>query len=100
MSVKQKLKTQIFLVIAISFLLSLLLAYVNYYVLTEADFLSPYSKLENTDLDCLLLLRKQKLAAWISVSYKFSVIGDLIGFPSSFYFPMAFPQVKTLILRC
>ncbi len=97
---KRKLKTQLFLVIAISFLLPLLFAYIEYYVLIEADFLFAYPKFENTDLDCHLVLKKQKFAALNGFSYPFRVAGDLIGYHSSLYFPFTFPQVKTLVLRC
>ena len=99
MNVKRKLKTQNFLIIAISFLLPLLLTYMDYYVLIEADFLSAYPKFENTDLDCHLLLKK-KFAALNGISYTFWVAGDQIGYLSNFYFPVMFPQVKTLVLRC
>ncbi len=100
LNVKRKLKTQIILVIAISFLLPFHSAYMNYYVLIEADFLSAYPKFENTDLDCLLLLNKQEFTALTGFSYTFWVAGDLIGYLSSFYFPVTFPQAKTLVLRC
>jgi len=72
----------------------------DYYVLIEADFLSAYPQFENTDLDCLLLLNKQKFTALTGFSYTFWATGDLIGYLSSFYFPVTFPQVKTLVLRC
>ncbi len=97
---KRKFKTQIILVIAISFLLLLHSAYMNYYVLMEADFLSAYAKFENTDLDCLLLFKKLKFTALTGFSYTFWVSGNLIGYLSTFYFPVTFPQVKTLVLRC
>ncbi len=97
---KRKLKTKIILVIAISFLLPLHSAYMDYYVLIEADFLSAYPKFENTDLNCLLLCEKQKFTASAGFSSTFWVAGDLIGYLSSFYFPVTFPQVKTLVLRC
>ena len=97
---KRKFKTQIFLVIAISFLLPLLSVYINYYLLIEADFLSAYPKFENTDLDCLLLCEKQKFTALTGFSYAFWVAGDLVGHLPGFYFPVTFPQVKTLVLRC
>jgi len=100
LNVKRKLKTQIILVIAISFLLPLHSAYMNYCVLMEADFLSAYPKFENTDLDCHLLLKKQKFTALTGFSYTFWVAGDLIGYLSNFYFPVTFLQVKTLVLRC
>jgi hypothetical protein len=98
--VKRKQKIQAPLVIAILLLLPLLSTYTYYYALMEADFLSAYPKFENTDLDCLLLLKKQEFTALTGFSYTFWVAGDLIRHLSSFYFPVTFPQVKTLVLRC
>ena len=72
----------------------------DYYVLMEADFLSDHLQFENTDLDCLLLLDKQKFTALTGFSYTFWVAGDLIGYLFNSYFPVTFPQVKTLVLRC
>jgi hypothetical protein len=66
----------------------------------EGDFLSAFPKFENIDLDCLLLFEKQKFTALTGFSYTFWVAGDLIGYFSSFYFPVTFPQVKALVLRC
>jgi len=98
--VKRKTKTQIYLLIAISFLLPLLSASMDYYILIEADFLSAYPQFENTDLDCHLLLKKQEFTALTGLSCTFWVVGDPLGYVSSFYFPVTFPQPKTLVLRC
>jgi hypothetical protein len=100
LNVKRKQKIQILVVIAISLLLPLLSAYMNYYVIMEADFLSPDSKFENTDLDCLLLSRKQTFTALTSFSYAFWGASNLIGHLSCSYYQVTFPQVKTLVLRC
>ncbi len=97
---KRKRKTPISLVIAISFLLPLLSAYLNYYALMEADFLSASPKFENTDLDSLLLLKREKFTAATGFSHTFRVAVDLIGYLFSSYFPVMVPQVKTLVLRC
>ena len=97
---KGKHKIQILLVIAISLLFPLLSGYMDYYVIMEADFLSAYPKFENTDLDYLLLCEKQKFTALTGFSYTFWVAGNLIGYLSSFYFPVTFPQAKTLVFRC
>jgi len=98
--VKRKQKIQILVAIAISLLLPLLSAYMNYYIIMEADFLSSYSKFENTDLDCLLLSKKQTFTALAGSSYAFWVAGNLIGHLSCSYYQVTFPQVKTLVLRC
>ncbi len=92
--------TQIILVIAISLLLPLLSAYMDYYVITESDFLSADLKFENTDLDCFLLCKKQKFTALTGFSYGFLGAGNLIGHLSCSYYQVTFSQVKTLVLRC
>jgi len=100
LNVKRKHKIQILLVIAISLLLPLLSAYMDYYVLMEADFLSAYPKFENTDLDCLLVCKKEKFTAFSGFSYAFWVASNLIEHLSGFYYQVTFPQVKILVLRC
>ena len=81
-------------------LLPLLCAYLDYYILMEADFLSAVPKFENTDLDCLLLYDKQNFAALTGFSYAFWAAGNLIGHLSCFYYQVTVPQVKSLVLRC
>ena len=97
---KRKQKIQIPLVIAIALLLPLLSTYTYYYVLMEADFLSTRPKFENTDLDCLLLCKKQEFTAPSGFSYALWFAGNLIGHFYCFYYQVAFPQVKPLVLRC
>jgi hypothetical protein len=65
----------------------------------EADFLSAYPKFENTDLDYLLLCKKQKFTASV-FSYAFWVASNLVEHFSCFYYQVTFPQEKTLVLRC
>jgi hypothetical protein len=98
--VKRKNKTHILLAITISLLLPLLSAYIDYYVLMEADFLSTYPTFENTDLDSLLFCKKDKFTAFGGFSYVFWVASNLIEPLSGFYDQVTFPQVKTLVLRC
>jgi hypothetical protein len=98
--VKRKQKIQVPLVIAIVLLLPLLSAYTDYYVLMEADFLSARPKFENTDLDCLLLCKKQEFTASSGFSYAFWVASNLVEHFYCFYYQVNFPQVKTLVLRC
>ena len=88
------------LVIMSSFLLPMLDAYFDYYILMEADFLSANLKFENTDLDCLLLCEKQKFILISGFSYPFWVASNLIEHFSCFYYQVMFPQVKILVLRC
>ncbi len=97
---KRKHKIQILLVIAISLLLPLLSAYMDYYVLMEADFLSACPKFENTDLDCLLLCRKEKFTVSTNFSYAFWAASNLIGHLSCFCCRVTLPEVKILVLRC
>jgi len=85
---------------AISLLLPLLAAYIDYYDLMEADFLSAYPTFENTDLDSLLFCKKDKFTAFSGFSYAFWVASNLIEHLSGFYYQVTFPQVKTLVLRC
>jgi hypothetical protein len=98
--VKRKHKIQILLVLAISLILPLLLAYGNYYVLMEADFLSARPKFENTDLDCLLLSKKQIFITPTVFSCSFWIASGLVEHFSWFYYQVTFPQVETLVLRC
>ncbi len=72
----------------------------HYYVLMEADFLSPSPKFENADLDSLLLLKREKFTALTGFSLAFRATEDLMGLVPSSYFPVMFPPVKTLVLRC
>ena len=88
------------LVIMSSLLLPMLDAYFDYYILVEADFLSHDLKVENTDLDCLLLCEKQKITAISGFSYAFWLASNLIEHFSCFYYQVMFPQVKILVLRC
>jgi len=99
--VKRKYKNiPMILVITASFLLPMLDAYLDYYILMEADFLSADPKFENTDLDCLLLCEKQQITAISGFSYAFWVSSNSIKHCSCFYYQIMFPQVKTLVLRC
>ena len=99
-NVKRRPKIQVLLVITISLLIPLLSTYMDYYVLMEADFLSAHSKFENTDLDSLLLCKKQKFTAFSVFSYALWVASNLVEHFSCFYYQVTFPQVKTLVLRC
>jgi len=100
LNVKTKHKFQILLVIVICFLLPLLSAYLDYYVLTEADFFSVHPKFENTDLECLSLCKKQDLIALTAFSHPFKVADNLIGHLRCFSYQVTFSQVNDLVLRC
>jgi hypothetical protein len=66
----------------------------------EADFLSAYPKIENTDLDCLLFCKKQESAASSGFSYAYWVTSNLVEHFSCLYYQDTLPQVKPLVLRC
>jgi hypothetical protein len=99
-NVKREHNIQILLVIVISLLLPLLPAYMDYYVIMEADFLSAHPKFENIDLDYLLLCKKQQITALTGFSYAPWIASNLIRYPSCFYHQVMFPQEKNLVLRC
>ena len=97
---KRRHKIQVLLVIAITLLIPLLSAYANYYVLMEADFLASHPKIENTDLDCLLLCKKQESTAPSVFSYAYWVTGNLVEHFSCLYYQVTLPQAKPIVLRC
>ena len=85
---------------AISLLLPLLSAYMDYYVLMEADFLAAYPTFENTDLDPLLICKRDKFTAFSGFSYAFWVASNLIEHLPGFTSQATFLQIKTFVLRC
>lgn len=97
---KRKHKIQIFLVIAVSLLLPLLSAYIDYYALKEADFLSANLKFENTDSEVLSFCKKQKFICFSDSSDAFGIINNLIEHFSHVDYQATDPQLKTLVLRC
>ena len=97
---KRKHKIELFLVIAISLLIPLLSAYIDYYVLTEADLLSSCLQFENTDLDSLLRCKKQEFTHSSGFSYAFWVASNPAELFSCLYYQVTFPQAKAFVLRC
>ncbi len=97
---KRRHKIGILLAIAFCFLLPLHSAYIDYYILMEADFLSASPKFENADLDCLPFCKKQDFTASGGFSYPFWVATNLAKNFSFFYSQAALPQIETLVLRC
>lgn len=97
---KRRHKIEILLAIAFCFLLPFHSAYMDYYVLMEADFLSASPKFENADLDCLPFFKKQAFAASSSFSYPFWVASNPAKSFFCFYSQATFPQLETLVLRC
>jgi hypothetical protein len=86
--------------IAIVLLLTLLSSYTHYHVLMEADFLSGQSRLENGDLNCLLLCTKQEFTAFRGFSHLFWAAGNLIEDSRCLHCQVAFSQANPLVLRC
>ncbi len=99
-NVNRKWKIKILLAITISLLLPVVTVYTDYYVLTEADFLSQNLKFENTDLDCLQLFDKRRFTAPTIFSYQFSAATNLTGQFSCLCYELTSPQLETLALRC
>jgi len=97
---KRKHKIEILLVLTISFLLPLLPAWMGYYVLMEADFLSTCQKFENPDLDCLLLCKKHEVTTSSGFSHAFWGEGNPAKHFYWFSCHVSFPQPKTSVLRC
>ena len=94
--------TQVFLVILITLSISLLSAYLDYYDLAEADFLSWNISFENPDQENLLIDQRIEFKAFISsvLSLIFHEVIDLSEqLPRLTFTGSSFDQ-KTFILRC
>ena len=93
---------QIILVIAISFTIPASSAYVCYYTVASADFLSPSLKLEALDQEYLMAANQSELKVSRSVGFfnESQVATYLIGLPSHLFSKISSFDQKTLILRC
>ena len=93
---------RIFLIIAISFAISVLLAYFYYSTLVEADFLSSSLSFENADQENLSFdyRNKSKVVGSIGFSPRFLPETNLFGQIFNFFFQKHTPDQKNLILRC
>ena len=94
--------TQIVLAILITLSISLLSAYLDYYDLAEADFLSWNMRFENPNQENLLLDQQIEFKAFISsvLSLIFHEVIDLSEqLPRLTFTGSSFDQ-KTFILRC
>jgi len=94
--------TQVFLAILITLSVSLLSAYLDYYDLAEADFLSRNISFENPDQENLLMDQQIEFKVFISSVFSliFHEVIDLSGHLPHFTFPQPFFDQKTIILRC
>lgn len=94
--------TQIFFVILITLSISLLSAYLDYYDLAEADFLSWNIRFENPDQENLLIDQKIEFKVLISSadSLIFHEVIDLSEQLPRFTFTWSSSDQNTFILRC
>jgi len=94
--------TQVFLVILITLSISLLSAYLDYYDLAEADFLSWNIVFENPDQENLLLDQQIEFKVFISSVFSliFREIIDLSEHLPRFTFTRYSLDQKTFIPRC
>jgi len=94
--------TQIFFVILITLSISLLSAYLDYYDLAEADFLSWNIRFENPDQESLLIDQKIEFKVFISgvFSLIFHEVLDLSEQLPRFSFTRSSFDQKTFTLRC
>ena len=94
--------SQIFLVIAILFAIPVSSAYICYYTLAAADFISHNLKLENFDQEYLSAVNQSELKVYGSGGFLkgFQLLTCLFG--QSFYLLSQEPSLdqKTLVLRC
>lgn len=93
---------QIFLIIAISFAISVLLVYFCHSTLVEADFLSLSLNFENADQENLSCdyRNKSKVVGSAGFSLRFLPEINLFGQIFNFFFQKHTPDQKNLILRC
>jgi hypothetical protein len=94
--------TQVFLVILITLSISLLSAYLDYYDLAEADFLSRNISFENPDQENLSIDQRVEFKVFISSVFSliFHEVIDLSEQFLRFTFTRFSFEQKTFILRC
>jgi len=93
---------QIILVITISLVISMSSAYVSYYTVASADFLSSDLGFEAFDQEYLMAANQceLKMSPLVSFLSGFQVVTDLLGLPSHLSSQISFLDQKTLVLRC
>lgn len=93
---------QIILVIAISSAIPVSSAYVSYYTVASADFLSSNLGFEAFDQDYLLAANQSELKVPLSFVFfsGFQLATDLLGLPSNLSSQISSLDQKTLVLRC
>jgi hypothetical protein len=95
-------KIQIILVIAISFTVPISSAYVCYYTVAAADFLSPNLNFEIFDQEFLFSAYENELKVFVPGNFlnDFHLITYLSGHSFHFLSPLSSYDEETLILRC
>ncbi len=93
---------QVVLVIAISLAISVSLAYVSYYTVASADFLSPNLGFEAFDQEYLSAANQNELKASPFVGFfnGFQLATYLTGLPPHLPSQISSLDQKTLVLRC
>ena len=93
---------QIILVIAISSAIPVSSAYVSYYTVASADFLSSNLGFEAFDQEYLMAANQSelKVSPLVGSLSGFQVATDLLGLPSHLSSPISSLDQKTLVLRC
>lgn len=93
---------QIILIIAISSAIPVLSAYVSYYTVAEADFLSSNLSFEAFDQEYLLAANQSELKVSPPVGFSSGcqLTTYLFGMPSHFSFQISPLDQKSLVLRC
>jgi hypothetical protein len=93
---------KIILVIAISLAIPMFTAYIYYYTVASADFLSPNLKLEALDQEYLMAANQSELKVSRSVGFfnGSQLATYLFGQSSHFFSQIPSLDQETLILRC
>ena len=93
---------QIILVIAISSAIPVSSAYVSYYTVASADFLSSNLGFEAFDQEYLMAANQSelKVSPLVGSLSGFQAATDLLGPPSHLSSPISSLDQKTLVLRC
>jgi hypothetical protein len=95
-------KIQIILVIAISLAIPASSAYICYYTVAAADFLSPNLNFETFDQEFLFSAYENELKVFVPGNFlnEFHLITYLSGRSFNFLSPLSSYDEETLILRC
>ncbi len=93
---------QIILVITISSVIPVSSAYLSYYTVASADFLSSNIGFEAFDQDYLMAANQSelKLSPLVGFLSGFQMVTDLLGQPSHLSSQISSLDQKTLVLRC